>query len=164
MAQVRTGELVAGRRYRPQGIASGSAERRSSERRCRAMMIAPASSMRPRRVVIEATRCCDQLHWNSTSSPLGSFVNGATATQPTKPQLKARNHVGMLRGPTDRRSTRLIASGTIQTKWCNHDTGATAPLPTRRHRRRQRTARVRPPPALVRHRRSGRCWLSPTGW
>ena len=75
------------------------------------------------RVVIEASRCCDQVHWSSTSAPLGSPVNGASTTQPTKSQPKARYQVGRLRRLIGRRSRRLIASGTTQTKWCNHDTG-----------------------------------------
>ena len=84
--------------------------------RGRAIMIAPASNARPRTVVIEASRCWDQVHWSSTSAPLGSPVNGATTTQPTKSHPRARYQDGRLRGLTDRRSRRLIASGTTHTK------------------------------------------------
>ena len=119
--------------YRVEAISLRSRRAKIVSTRGRAIMIAPASSARPRTVVIEASRCWDQVHWSSTSAPLGSPMNGATTTQPTKSHPKARYQVGRLRGLTGRRSRRLIASGTTHTKWCSQDTGE-ASSPATPHR------------------------------
>ena len=54
------------------------------------MTIAATTKIKPATAVIEASKCCDQVHCSSTSAPLGKSVNGATATQPTKNQPSAR--------------------------------------------------------------------------
>ena len=80
-----TGDLVASPALMGRGDPLAVQAREDRLYPGRAMMIAPASIARPTTGVIEASKCCDQLHWSSTSAPLGRAMNGATTTQPAKP-------------------------------------------------------------------------------